>query len=106
MKISQAIDFENLIPEVTPNFTSSTTIGDLINVALTFIFPIAGILLLIFLVFAGYQWLTSGDNPKSLASAKQRLTYAIAGFIIIFLAYWITVFVGKVLGLEAVEDIF
>ncbi len=60
-----------------------------LNNALT-IFIIAGIfLVLIFIVWAGISWITSGGDKNKLAAARARATWAIIGLIIILLAFFI-----------------
>ena len=78
----------------------ATNIGAIINRAIPFIFGFAGLALLLMLIVGGFGILTSSGDAKKLASASQRLTYAILGFIIIFAAYWIVQLAAKVLGLQ------
>ena len=64
--------------------------GTLISKAVNnFVFPIAGIILFLMLVFGGFQMLMGAANSKSLEEGKQRVTSAIIGFIILFASYWI-----------------
>lgn len=69
-----------------PEFTN---LASVVNVALQFIFPIAGILLLAYLVWGGFDYLTSMGDAKKAEAARGKLTNAIIGFAIIFFAYWI-----------------
>lgn len=64
-------------------------LASVVNQALTFIFPIAGILLLAYLVWGGFSYLTSMGDPKKAEAARGKITNAIIGFAIIFFAYWI-----------------
>ena len=99
------IDFANLENIAAPSF-AGRDIGYVINSAVGYIFPIAGFLLLIFLVFGGYQYLLSGGDPKKTQSAQKNITWAIVGFIIIFLAYWIVIIVGRILDIRAIGNMF
>jgi hypothetical protein len=56
---------------------------------LILIIPIGTVGFLFFLV-SGYQFLMSKGDPKALEAAKARLTYAVLGLIIIFMAGAIT----------------
>lgn len=76
------------------------TIGKLISNAIPFIFAFAGIGLLLMLIFGGFGVLTSSGDAKKLAGASQRITYAILGFIVIFVAYWAVQLAGKIFGLQ------
>src|SRR3972149_7859737 len=47
----------------------------------------AGALSLMFIVIAGIKFVTSGGDPKKLASATSTLTYAIIGIAVTILAF-------------------
>src|SRR3989344_9066980 len=66
----------------------------------TMIFFFAGFALIIYLVFGGFQLMTSAGNPDGAAAGKAKITNALIGFIIIFTAFWIVQITGLVLGLE------
>jgi len=78
-----------------------------ITIILNYIFPIAGILLLIYLVLGGFQLMFSRGDPKAIEGARGKITNAILGFIIIFVAYWLVSLLAKIFGLETtIGDIF
>lgn len=64
-------------------------LASVVSNALQFIFPIAGVLLLAYLVWGGFEYLTSMGDPKKTEGARGKITNAIIGFLIIFFAYWI-----------------
>jgi|SRR3989344_3700782 len=107
MKFFQ-IQFFSLENIATPKFASGITLGNIITALLGYILPLAGMALLLYLLFAGFQFLTSGGDPKKVEQAKERLTSALVGFVIVFAAYWIVQIVGTVLGLGSTGfgDIF
>lgn len=82
------------------------SLGDLISALIPYIFGISGIILLLMIVMSGFQMLTSAGDPKAMESAQKRLTGALIGFIIIFMAYWIVQFIGRMLGIDQIENIF
>ncbi|MDX1372663.1 MAG: hypothetical protein R3321_09345, partial [Nitrososphaeraceae archaeon] len=45
--------------------------------------------LLGYLILGGFNYLTSMGDPKKAEQGKQRITYAILGFLIIFVSFWI-----------------
>lgn len=59
-----------------------------INVVLT----ILGILLLVLIMYAGFQWMTAGGNDDQVKKAKTILKNAIIGLIIILFSWSITRF--------------
>ena len=110
MEIAQ-IDFETLYGELNQGranfvFDESLTLGQIISSLVPYLFVIAGLLLLLYLIFGGFGLLTSRGDPKAVASAKERITFAVVGFVIVFASYWIVQIVGQILGIEAVQDIF
>jgi len=110
MEIAQ-IDFETLYGELNQGsanfvFDESLTLGQIISSLVPYLFVIAGLLLLLYLIFGGFGLLTSRGDPKAVASAKERITFAVVGFVIVFASYWIVQIVGQILGIQAVQDIF
>ena len=75
-------------------------IGDIVSALLTYIFRLAGIILFIFLILGGFELLTSGGNPEKAKKAQGRITSALIGFLIIFLAYWITQLLEVIFGIS------
>ncbi|KKS97931.1 MAG: hypothetical protein UV73_C0004G0073 [Candidatus Gottesmanbacteria bacterium GW2011_GWA2_43_14] len=45
--------------------------------------------LMVMLVIGGFKFLTSGGDPKATASAKQTMTYAVAGLFLMVIAFLI-----------------
>lgn len=76
------------------------SIGEVISALLPIIFSIAGLLLFGLLIWGGFELLTSAGDPKKVESAKSRLTSAIAGFVIIFIAYWLIQILEVVFGIK------
>lgn len=81
-------------------------IGEIVSELLKYLFPLAGILLLLFFLFGGFQLMLSRGDPKAMQSAQGKITNALVGFIIVFAAYWIVQIVTSLLGLESVGRIF
>jgi Type IV secretion system pilin len=64
-----------------------------------FTLPIVGIIGFLFFLWSGFSFLMSRGDPKGLAAAKARLTYAIAGLIVVFIAYSLAQFISGLFGL-------
>lgn len=82
------------------------TLGSILVSLMKYVFPIAGVCLLIVILMAGFTLLTSAGDTKKMEKGKQTLTYGIVGFLIIFLAYWITQLMGIMFGITAITDTF
>jgi len=60
---------------------------NLISVLIWWAFRLAGILAFIMIVFAGFQYLTSGGNTAQQKDAQERIMNAIIGLILLFAFY-------------------
>lgn len=76
-----------------------TNLASVVSNAIPFIFPIAGVILLLYLVWGGFDILTSMGDSKKVEAAKGKVTNAIIGFLIIFFAYWIVQILDNVFRL-------
>ncbi len=89
---------------INPNDTS---LGEIITKLLPYLFAIAGILLLLFLLYGGISLMLSRGEPKAVQAAKDKITGAVVGFVIVFIAYWLVQIIITLLGLqEKVGGIF
>lgn len=82
------------------------SLGNVVSVLATYIFPLAGIALIIYLLYGGYTFLTAGGNPQKIEQGKQILTNALVGFLVMFAAYWVVQVVGIMLGIGAINNTF
>ena len=58
-------------------------IGNIVN----FVFVLAVLVALGFLIWGGFKWLTSGGDKEGVENARNTIIAAIVGLIIIFLSY-------------------
>ena len=68
-------------------YQTSSGFGVLAGDILLILTSIAAALSLMFIVIAGIKFVTSGGDPKKLASASSTLTYAIIGLAVTILAF-------------------
>lgn len=66
----------------------------LINTALLF----AGIVAVVMIILGGIKFITSGGDPKQVEGARNTLTWAIVGLIVILLSFAILNFIGVITG--------
>lgn len=66
---------------------------------LPFVFFGSAILLLIYMLTGGLQLMTSRGDPKGIATAWAKITNALIGFIIVFMAYFLTSIIGQMFGI-------
>ena len=70
-------------------------LGKLIGDILPLVLTIGGFIAVVVIVISGIQFVLSGGNPEGAAAARNRLIYAIVGFIIIILAFAVMQIVNR-----------
>ena len=66
-----------------------TLIGGIINIAL----GLLGIILVVLVVYAGFLWMTAAGDKEKVTKAKEIITRAVIGIIIVVAAYAISEYV-------------
>ncbi|MAG60113.1 hypothetical protein CMO96_05005 [Candidatus Woesebacteria bacterium] len=64
------------------------------------IFAFAAIVLFIMFLIGGFRYLTSGGDPKAVEGAKGTLTHAIAGLVVLVLAFIILKLIETITGVD------
>ncbi len=86
------------------NSPIGTTIGiaDFVSIVLSNAVTIAGVILLFLALFGGFAIIAGAGqgDPQSVGRGQKALTAAIAGFVIIFTAYWIIQAIEIITGLN------
>lgn len=80
-------------------------IASFISNFLGFITGLAGIMFLIYLIFAGLSWVSSGGDKGKVEAARNQMTQAALGLVVVIAAYSIAGVVGKVLGLDILNPV-
>ncbi|MCL5970866.1 MAG: pilin [Patescibacteria group bacterium] len=80
-------------------------LSKVIQFGIQFMFIVAIIIALVFMVLSGIQWITSGGNKEGIQKARQRLIFAIIGLIIVFLAFFVVNIVGGLFGADLLNTI-
>lgn len=75
------------IADVKPPTGFATDIGALISQVLTFIFIIAVLLVFLYIIWGGIEWITSGGDKGKTESARNRITAAVIGLVILLASY-------------------
>ena len=70
-----------------------------------FLTTLAGLLFLIYFIFAALSWVTSGGDKGKVESARNQMTQAALGLVIVIAAYGITGVVGRVFGLDILNPL-
>lgn len=80
-------------PEQQKPTSLAATVGTIVNAFL----GLLGIIFIILIIYAGYNWMTASGNEQKLEKAKETIWRAIIGLIIVIAAYSIWVFIDKFL---------
>jgi hypothetical protein len=66
-------------------------IGKVIGALLAFV----GVLFLVLMIYGGFTWMTARGNDQEVSKAKDLITSAVIGLIIVLAAYAITAYIGE-----------
>lgn len=103
-KLLTQIDFSKLkVPSSGGQITvdQGLTLGDILTVVFqVYIFYLAGMVLLVYLVIGGMQFMFSRGEPKAMQAAQAKITNAVIGFLIVFLAFFIVQIIAQLFGID------
>ncbi len=77
-----------------------TNLGELLSNTLILLFFFAAILSFVFIVIGGIQWITAGGDKIAAQSARDRITAAVVGLLIVVSAFALTLIITTVLGIN------
>lgn len=77
----------------SPLCLNASDLGRVITNAINFLFVVAALLALVFLIIGGVKWLTSQGEKEGVNKARETIVAAIVGLVIIFLSYLIVNFI-------------
>jgi len=99
----KAITEDSVLEALNP-FHATSNIDDLfgfIALGIRLLLSFGGLIGVAFIIYGGYQYITSGGSPEATKKATTTLTWAIIGVIIAFSASLIVGFIiGNVTGTE------
>jgi len=80
-------------------------ISELINGLLRLLMIVAALLVFVYLLWGGIEWITSGGDKGKTESARNKITSAIIGLIIMAAAWALLTIVLNFLGYAGLEDV-
>lgn len=85
-------------------FQQLTGISAVVSLFLQIAFVLAGLILLFYFILGGIGMISSAGkgDPKAAEQAKQTLTSAITGLVVVITAYWIVKLIGSLLGIPVI----
>lgn len=87
------------LPEYPGNFNfSNASLGEIISRALEYAIVIGGIAMFAYLLWGGFNLLTSAGDPEGIREGTQKIIFAVVGFLVIFASYFIVQLVETMFG--------
>ena len=102
MWIAHAADI-NIAPPATIKILE---IGPLISAVVGTMLIIAALLAFMYLILGGIQWITSGGDKTAMEAARNKITHAIVGLIIVGSSWAIMALVQNFLGILQSSRLF
>lgn len=68
---------------------TTENIGSVIGQIVTFIFAISLIIALLWLIYGGIKWMTSGGDKSAVEESRNHVVAALVGLVIIFLSFFV-----------------
>jgi hypothetical protein len=95
----------NLIADIASDFkppTGTTSVGQMVTTISTNAVYLAGLIFVGIIFFAGFKIISGAGNsdPQTASQGQKALTYAVVGFVIIFVAYWIVKILETLTGIK------
>ncbi|MEK7577553.1 MAG: hypothetical protein AAB492_02955 [Patescibacteria group bacterium] len=78
----------------------SSAIGAVLGAIIGAIIIMCFMVAFLYLLLGGFDWITSGGDKTKLTSARDKITNALIGLIIVGTVWAITVLVGQFVGID------
>ena len=102
----QVLDFQGKAPDVlqgAQNPDHSAGIAGVIGTILSVVMTVGVLLLLFYLIMGACNWITSGGNSGKMEEARNQITTALIGMIILASVLALVMFVQYILGIEVLR---
>ncbi|MCS7093106.1 MAG: hypothetical protein NZL96_01575 [Patescibacteria group bacterium] len=104
---NQRKDINEIFGQISPPDSMRIGVDDpilgvsrLISFGILFFITVAGFVLLLFLLWGAFDWITSGGEKEKIAKAQSKITNALIGIVLVFVVLTIfNVVAGNILGI-------
>ncbi len=86
----------------TPDNIKITDVGKLISAGVGVLLIISALLAFFYLILGGISWITSGGDKAAMESARNKITHAIVGLIIVGAAWAVMILIQNFLGVQII----
>lgn len=94
-------------PRITidqPTNIKISELGQLISAVVGTLLIIAALLAFLYLILGGIAWITSGGDKTNMETARNKITHAIVGLIIVGAAWAIMTLIQNFLGVTIIGE--
>jgi len=95
-----AISLGNVSAQIA-NPLGATTPEQLLQLIVRILLGLIGFVAVIYLIWAGFKYVTAGGDSKKAGEAKEGITHAIIGLIVAFVGYLLVELVYSLLGVSS-----
>ncbi len=92
--------------EIDPGTGYATDFGNMFSSILNVVMLISAVLVFAFLIFGGIQWIMAGGDKTKAEEARNRITSAIIGLVIVAASYALINLIVNFLGFGSFNDVF
>lgn len=92
--------------DVDPGRGFANNFGDLINGVLSFVMVVAALLVFMYLIWGGIEWITSGGDKGKTENARNKITSAVIGLVVVAASYAILSLALNFLGFRNLNEVF
>jgi hypothetical protein len=92
--------------DVQPGTGFATSFGGLMNGLISFVMVLAAVLVFLYLIWGGIEWITSGGDKGKTESARNKITAAVIGLIVVAASYAILTLALGFLGFSDLNSVF
>jgi lysylphosphatidylglycerol synthetase-like protein (DUF2156 family) len=82
---------------------SGNSVEKTVGIVIQTFLAILGVIFLVLMIYAGYAWMTAHGDEQKVTKAKETITAAIIGLVIIIGAYAISFYVIKALSTNVLQ---
>lgn len=84
------------VPSIPKVALGQTQLDSAVNGA----FMIAGVIAVLFIIIAGFRYVTSQGNSDAIRSAREMIIYSVVGLVIVIMAFAIVQIVIRVVNIK------
>ncbi len=85
-----------------PGFAVS--LGSVITTLLSFVMAIAALAVFLYLIWGGFEWITSGGDKNKAEQARSKITTAVIGLFVLASSYGLLKLILGILGFDSLTD--